>query len=56
MKYTYKYIINRIGDKGYLDLVAVFLSMGFENVHDVPDFMWATAVALYEKNMFKDAA
>jgi hypothetical protein len=56
MKYTQEYIASRIGDRGYLDLVAVFLSLGFQNVHDVPDIIWATAVALYEENMFRDAA
>jgi hypothetical protein len=56
MKYTYDYIVSRIGDKGYLDLVAVLHTLGFKNIHEVPDIIWATAVALYEENMFKDAA
>ena len=56
MKYTYEHVASRIGDKGYLDLVAVFLSMGFENVNDVPEILWATAVSLYEEDMFRNAA
>ncbi len=56
MKFTYEHIVSRIGEKGYLDLVAVFLSLGFENVHDVPEALWSAAVALYEENMFRDVA
>jgi hypothetical protein len=56
MKYTYDYIISRVGEKGYLDLVAVFQSIGFVNVHDVPDTLWAAAVTLYEERLFRDAA
>ncbi len=56
MKYDHEHIVSRIGEKGYLDLVAVFLSLGFENVHDVPEALWSAAVALYEQNMFRDVA
>ncbi len=56
MKFTHEHIISRIGEKGYLDLVAVFLSLGFKNVQDVPEALWKAAVALYEQNMFRDVA
>lgn len=56
MKYTRESIAARIGDRGYLDLVSIFLAMGFENIHDVPEMLWAVAVQIYEKKMFENAA
>lgn len=49
-------IVSRIGEKGYLDLVAVFLALGFENINDVPESLWDMAVRLYEENLFRQAA
>ena len=49
-------IVSRIGEKGYLDLVAVFLALGFENINDVPEGLWDMAVRLYEENLFRQAA
>ncbi len=56
MKYTYQHIVSRIGEKGYLELVAMFLTLGFENVNDVPDVLWESAVRMYEEEMFRKAA
>lgn len=49
-------IVSRIGEKGYLELVAVFLALGFENINDVPETLWEAAVRSYEENLFRNAA
>ncbi len=56
MKYTQAYVSSRIGKKGYLDLVAAFLALGFENVNEVPEAIWEGAVRTYEELLFRDAA
>ncbi len=56
MRYTHEYVASRIGEKGYLDLVAIFLTLGFENVNEVPEALWEGAVRLYEEQLFRDAA
>ncbi len=56
MIYTYDYIVSMIGRQGYLDLAAVFLALGFENIHDVPDVLWEAAIKAYEENALKRVA
>ncbi len=56
MKYTQEYVSSRIGEKGYLDLVAIFLTLGFDNVNEVPEALWEGAVRMYEEQMFRRAA
>ncbi len=56
MKYTQSYVSSRIGEKGYLDLVAIFLALGFDNVNEVPEPIWEGAVRIYEEQLFRDAA
>lgn len=56
LKRLHEQIVSRIGEKGYLELVALFLTLGFENVNDVPDFLWESAVRMYEEEMFRKAA
>ncbi len=58
MKYSYDHdhVVERIGAKGYLDLIAFFLSLGYQNIHDVPEIMWEAAVHAYEEKLFKAAA
>ncbi len=56
MKYTQEYVSSRIGEKGYLDLVAIFLTLGFNNVNEVPEALWEGAVRMYEEQMFRRAA
>ncbi len=56
MKYTHEYIVTRIGESGYLELVSVFLTLGFENVDQVPDMLWEAAVRMYEENDESKAA
>lgn len=56
MQFTRERVAARIGNKGYLDLVALFFSLGFKNIHDVPDSVWSQALVLYEQKMFRSAA
>jgi hypothetical protein len=56
MRYNLEQIVSRIGEKGYLEIVAVFLSLGFKNVNDVPDDLWNIAVHSYEEKLFRQAA
>mgnify|MGYP000082088287 CR=1 FL=1 len=56
MKYTYDYIVGIVGRQGYLDLAAVFLALGFENIQDVPDALWEVAIRAYEESFMKKVA
>ena len=56
MRYSQEQTVSRIGAKGYLDVVAVFLSLGFNNINDVPDDLWNIAVHSYEEKLFRKAA
>jgi hypothetical protein len=51
-----EHIVSRIGEKGYLELVAVFCALGFDNINDVPEGLWDMAVRLYEEKLFGQAA
>ncbi len=56
MQHKQEHIVSRIGEKGYLELVSVFLALGFENINDVPEVLWEAAVRAYEENLFREAA
>jgi hypothetical protein len=56
MRYSREQTVSRIGEKGYLDVVAVFLSLGFRNINDVPDDLWNAAVHSYEQEFFRRQA
>jgi hypothetical protein len=56
MRYRQEQTESRIGEKGYLDVVAVFFSLGYMNINDVPDDLWNIAVHSYEEKLFRRAA
>jgi hypothetical protein len=56
MRYDQEQTVSRIGEKGYLDLVAIFFSIGFKNINDVPDDLWNVAVHSYEEQLFRRSA